>query len=307
MHHFKVCVVDDCIDETILLCEGLKLHNYEAFAVHSGEETLERCQSGDVDLILLDIGLPDIDGFEVCARLKSDPLTRDIPVIFVTARDSKDHVARGYDLGAFDYVAKPYNLPMVMVKVESAMRTRQCDINGGSNICDTAYTDHLTGLRNQRYLRERLQEEVEKAHRHDHPVSCMILEIDEQAIVNMDVYEMSIEDLLVEIALAMRHASRNYDILARFDSSRFVAVLPHAPLEDAVKYATKIQEEIGSTSLSDVNPKPNANLAFGIVSCRNGSARGADFVIAEAMRGLFLAKSRDSESRIYARDLDAAH
>jgi two-component system cell cycle response regulator len=298
-----VCVADDCEDEVTVLCEGLKINGYGAVGAYTGQEALDLCESGDVDLLLLDIGLPDIDGYAVCEQLKGNPNTKDIPVIFVTAKGEAKHVSEGYRLGAVDYIPKPYNLPIVMVRVESALRTRAVTGDIGSHhdsMRDLAYTDQLTGLRNRRFLLERLQEEVEKAHRYDHSVSCMVVDVDDIKAMEIEWGTASMDDLLVEIAMAMRHQSRNYDILARYDGALFAAVLPHAPLEDAIRYANKIQDEISGMSFSD--PPTHAQLRFGIVACRNSTATCADRLLGEAMRGLLHAKGHKS-NRIIARDL----
>lgn len=303
----KICVVDDCVDEATLLCEGLKLFGYDAVAAHSGEEALQVIAEQEIDLILLDVGLPDIDGYEVCKRLKSAPETRDIPVIFVTARGSSDDVAHGYDLGAVDYVAKPYNLPIIVVHVDAAMRTRQNTtdiVSGPFLLTDPVYTDHLTGLRNRRFLFERLQEETEKAHRYRYPVSCLMLEL-EDAVSNEALSpEMSFEDMLIEVAIAMRNSSRAFDILARYDDNQFVAVLPHIHLDSAVSYANKIRKEVNESVITDRWDDNQTALSFGIVTCANGNRPpSADELLAEAMRNLFRAKS-GSTDRISARALE---
>lgn len=306
MHSYRVCVADDCVDEVTVLCEGLKLHNYEAVAAFSGQQAIETCERGEIDLLLLDIGLPDIDGYAVCTRLKENPKTSDIPIIFVTAKGSAKDVARGFKLGAVDYIAKPYNLPMVMVSVGMAMRTRFVSglLDSPPELLeDSVYTDQLTGLRNRRFLIERLQEEVEKAHRYDYPLSCLILDVDDIKGEDEELGSASLDDVLIEIAFAMRSASRNYDILARFEGPLFAAVLPHAPLKDAVSYARKIQGEISSTTFCDPSFPTHARLNFGIVSCRNGSAKGAEQVLGEAMRNLLRACT-NPKTRIIARDLN---
>lgn len=306
MQPYRVCVADDCVDEVAVLCEGLKLHSYEAVPAYTGQEALERCAQGSIDLLLLDIGLPDIDGHEVCRRLKENPKTSDIPIVFVTARGAANDVSEGYRLGAVDYIAKPYNLPIVMVRVEAAMRTRQVMDYLQSRpdpLGDTIYTDHLTGLRNRRYLLERLQEEAEKAHRHKHYLSCIVLDVDDIVALDEELGAVSMDDLLVEVALAVRNASRNSDILARYEDSRFAVVLPHVELENAIKYAEKIDEEISSTIFSDPRCPTRARVSFGIVSCSNGHAIGADQILAEAARNLFCATTHRG-SRICARDLN---
>lgn len=305
MRQFTVCVTDDCEDENALLCAGLCLNNYEALSASTGQQALDICRKKDVDVLLLDVGLPDLDGYEVCSRLKADPATAEIPVIFITAHSDAENVIRGYNLGAVDYIAKPYNLPIVMIRIEAIMRTQQTrdEIPAAGDLIDTAYTDHLTGLRNSRFLLERLQEEVEKAHRYDYPVSCVILDVDEMKPLNDEMGTASLDDVLVEVAIAMRNASRNYDILARYDGAMFAAVLPHALLEEAIHYARKIYNEISTTTFNDPCCPTRANLRFGVVSCRNGSAIGADHILGEAMQGLLKAKSCEGKC-LYARDLN---
>jgi diguanylate cyclase (GGDEF)-like protein len=298
-------VVDDCADEATILCDGLQLNDYEAVAAHSGSDALRICREQTIDLLLLDVGLPDIDGYEVCRQLKADESTREILVIFVTARGAQEEVSRGLELGAVDYICKPYNLPIVMVRVDSALRSQTVDqlLHFDSAVLhDSAYTDHLTGLRNRRFLLERLTEEAEKAHRYNYPLTCMLVDVDELQAMDSDMGAAALDDLLVEIAMAMRSSSRSYDILARFEGGTFAAVLPHAMAEDALAYARKIEEEIGDATLSDPCFPTRTRLRFGIVTCRNGSTPAPDALLGEAMRRLFQAKSQEDESICY-RDL----
>lgn len=299
VEEFKVCVVDDCVDEATVLCEGLKLHGYDTVMVHTGADALQQLGQGGVHLVLLDVSLPDMDGYEVCRQLKANPATADVPVIFVTGKGSAEDVAKGYGLGAVDYIAKPYNLPFVMVRVDSAMRSRELTDVTGINpdlYQDTCYTDSLTGLRNRRYLLERLQEETEKAHRYGHPVSCVLVDVDEVRALEQEAGSADVDEVLVEVAMAMRHSSRNYDILARVDSGLFAAVLPHTPVDDAVAYARKIENEVEGLLFACPSTPSQAKLRFGVVTCRNGSSRCADELIAEAMRRLLKAKSHHEKS-----------
>lgn len=307
MRKVRVCVVDDCADEAMILCEGLKLNDYEAVVAHCGADALRICEENMIDLVLLDVGLPDLDGFEVCKRLKANDKTRDISVIFVTARGESEEVRQGLDMGAIDYVCKPYNLPVIMVRVDSALRSQNASHPlhfDTDTLHDTAYTDHITGLRNRRFLLERLNEETEKAHRYDHPLSYMFLDIDDVQLMDDDLCADALADLFVEIAIAMRSSSRSYDVLARYEDGIFGAILPHAMATDAVAYARKIEEEIAATTLSDPCYPARARLRFGIVTCRNGSTPNADKLIGEAMRCLFQAKSQ-AEETICCRDLSA--
>jgi len=305
VQRYRVCVTDDNEDNALILREGLLLHGYDAISVHCGQEALDTCAAGGIDLILLDVCLPDLNGYEVCQRLKGNPATRDIVVIFVTVKGSTEDIAHGFSLGAADWITKPYNLPIVMVRVDSAMRTKETQDklrSQNETLLDNAYTDTLTGLRNRRFLLERLQEEVEKAHRYDYPVSCVVFDLDEVKAVDEELGPVSLDDLLSEIGMELRNYSRTFDVIARYDGTQFAAVLPHTVLDDAIGYASKIMQELGATTFSDPNFPTVVQFSAGIVTCQNGSAHGADFVLGEAMRGLLQAKSQRGE-RLVARNL----
>ena len=304
MIEYKVLVADDLKDEASVLCEGLRLNHYQAEAVHTGEDALARCAQGDIDLLLLDVGLPDVDGYEVCRRLRENPDTEGQAVIFVTAQDSPGAIQLGFDLGALDYITKPYNLPIVMVRVDSAMHKYSRGANEPFEpIADPAYTDELTGLRNQRYLMERLQEEVERAHRYDYSVSCLVADVDEVIALDTELGAVPMDDLLAEVAIAMRNASRNYDIIAHYDNGLFAVLLPHTCLNSATTYARKVQEDITATTFSDPSFPTQARMSFGIASCRNGWATDADRLFGEAMKHLFHAKN--TKDRIAGLDLNS--
>lgn len=306
MSKLRVCVADDCTETASVLCEGLRLHDYDAIAVHTGEDALELCEREKIELVLLDVCLPKMNGYEVCKQLKSNSKTADVAVIFVTVKGAPDDVSHGFQLGAVDYITKPYNLPMVMVRVDAALQRKiQQDRLRTQHdfFLDNSYTDYLTGLRNRRYLLERLQEEVEKAHRYNYPVSCVVFDVDEIHGVDDELGPVAIDDLLAEVAMTLRNHSRTYDVLGRYDGTQFAAILPHAPLEQAVGYATKILHEVGSATFSDPNFPTEARLSAGIVSCQNGSALGAEYVLGEAMRSLFQAKSSPGD-RLAAHNLE---
>ncbi len=305
MGHYRVCVVEDCPDTAEVLSEGLRRNGYRVESVQTGAEALAVCQQGDIDLVLLDVMLPDIDGYAVCQQLKDDPRTRDIVVIFATAKGSCADIAHGFNVGGVDYITKPYNLPMVMVRVDAAMRMHELQNRlraQDEGLTDTAYTDTLTGLRNRRYLLERLQEEVEKAHRYNYPVSCLVFDLDEVTPVDDELGPAPLDDLLTEIGLAIRNYSRTYDILARYDGTVFAAILPHTPLDQAIVYADKIMKEMDSTTFADPCFPTQAKLSVGIACCQNGSAHGAEYLLGEAMRGLLQAKSNPRD-RMAARNL----
>lgn len=306
---YRVCVADDNKESATMIAKGLQLHGYEAVAVHDGAQALAACRSGEFDLALLDIEMPVHDGFEVCRQLRADEKTRDMGVIFVTVNGAKQDIAQGFELGALDYITKPYNLPMVIVRVDAAMSRMETNslVHSSASqttLSDTAYTDHLTGLRNRRFMLERLQEEVEKAHRYDVPLSCVMFDLDEWSAIDSELGPAPMDDLIVELAMAIRDHTRGFDVVARYDGSMFVAILCNTGLEEAKHYATNILDDIASSTFSDPSFPTEARMSAGITSCRNGVAYGAEFVLGEAMRGLLQAMAH-KDTRIIAKDLDA--
>jgi diguanylate cyclase (GGDEF)-like protein len=303
----KVCVCDDEPALAEVLCEGLRYHNFDTVEVHSGEEALEVCKNDDIDLILLDVMMTGIDGYTVCERLKANPDTKDIVVIFVTGKDDPQDHEKGFALGAVDYITKPFNLPMVMVRVQAAMRMRNIiepDLLDTDGLIDTRYTDPLTGLRNQRYLMERLQEEIERAHRYEFPVSCVILDLDNVQPVDAETGAASIDDLLVEAAMSIRSFTRSFEVLARYDGTLFAAVLPHTDLKHALEYGRKIVDDIEATTFSDPNFPTKTTMSVGAVSFQNGNIESAEDVFGIAMKTLLKAKSQPKDNRIAGVDLE---
>lgn len=297
----KICVVDDEQIIADLLCQGLKAHDFEALGANSGQRALDICETENIDLVLLEILMPEMTGYEVCKRLKENPKTKDVSVIFVTGKDAPEDHEKGFDLGAVDYITKPFNLPMVMIRVEAALSLKhrnEPDVLDMELIQNSVYTDQLTGLRNQRFLMERLQEELEKSGRYNYPVSCVILDVDTIHAQNNESGAVTIDDLLPEIAMEIRSFTRSYDILARFDGTIFVAVLPHTNLTHALEYGDKIMRDIDATTFSDPNHPTKVAMSVGIVTIEEGFLQNADLAFGETMKTLLQAKSKPRPNRI---------
>lgn len=302
-------MADDCLEAADVLCEGLRLHNYDASVAHTGQEALDLCAAGGIDLILLDVCLPDIDGYEVCRRLKDNPRTQDTVVVFVTVKGAPEDISLGRRLGAADYITKPYNLPMVMLRLDAALRHKHIEDRlriQSDDVVEAVYTDHLTGLRTRHYLLERLEEEVEKTRRHSYPVSCVVFDIDEIAPISDAGAGVPMDDLLVEVAIMLRDQARACDVIARSDVTEFAAVLPYASINDAMTFATRIVDRVGETTFCCPTHPLRTGMRSGIVTCRDGAARGADHVFREAMCRLLEAKSLGDDRRVVAKHITAA-
>lgn len=300
-----VCVADSDVANAKILAQGLEQSDYDVRIVATGTQARKECRKADMCVLVLDASFENNNGISLARQLKADPKTAGVIVLLALDKQARKRFSINDALEVEDYVTKPYDLPMVMIRIEAAMRKKfdeDCLRDSNEPLGDASYTDKLTGLRNRRYLLERLQEEVEKAHRYNFPVSCVVFDVDEVEALDDELGAVSLDDLLVELAMAMRNYSRTFDILARYDGSMFAAVLPHVGLDHAIQYANKIIAEVDNTTFADPCFPSKTHLSAGIVACKNGSARGAEAVLAEAMQSLLAAQSVNGK-RVAARNL----
>lgn len=225
----RILVVDDQPTNIQTLYQVLK-GEYDVAMATNGSQAIELCQRRPPDLVLLDVVMPGIDGFEVCRRLKADPATRDVPVIFVTARDSTEDETLGLEVGAVDFIAKPVNPPVVRARVRTHVALkRQADL-----LRSMAFNDGLTGVANRRWFDERLQVEWLRCRRNKVPLSLILFDLDHFKAYNDRYGHQAGDDCLRAVATAMKsRLGRPGDLLARYGGEEFVCLLPETPMEGA--------------------------------------------------------------------------
>ena len=148
--------------------------DHQVFIATTGEQALALCASKHPDLVLLDVEMPGMDGYEVCRRLKADNTLRDIPVIFVTGHTDETSEARALDAGAVDFITKPISPRIVRARVKTHLTLK----NQSDLLRQWVYTDGLTGVRNRRYFDERLVEEWGRTRRDRSDLSVLMLDVD---------------------------------------------------------------------------------------------------------------------------------
>ncbi len=218
-----ILVVDDAPENLQVLNAVLKDH-YRVKVATSGERALALAAGGEQpDLILLDVMMPGMDGYEVCCRLKSDPRTRSIPVLFVSARDEEQDEAKGLALGAIDYIVKPIRPSIVQARVRNHLELKR-----SRDLLERLTTvDHLTGISNRRRYDEYLELEWRRAARDQTPIALIAIDIDHFKAYN-DLYGHPRGDTcLVAVAQALAQSvSRTPDLIARCGGEEFACVLP---------------------------------------------------------------------------------
>lgn len=169
----RILVVDDQTANILLIRELFK-DECEIFMALDGEQAIAQCQALMPDLILLDLVMPGIDGFEVCRRLKEDPRTRAVPVIFISAQREEADEARGFELGGVDYIVKPVNRTILRARVRTHLALKfQTDL-----LNSIALMDGLTGVANRRKFDEELQTSWLLCARQRQPVALLLLDVD---------------------------------------------------------------------------------------------------------------------------------
>lgn len=251
----RILVVDDNADNIQLLRARLEARGYVVEEAADGEIALERVfASPPPDLILLDVMMPKIDGFEVVRRIKSDESLPFIPVIMQTALDSTESMIQGLDAGADDYVSKPVNFRELDARVKSllriqalqaalAQRERELSV-ANAQLRVLSSTDVLTGVANRRSLEERLHDMWEHSIRLHEPLSVVMCDIDHFKRVNDDFGHQVGDAVLQQFAQLLQTEAREIDRVGRYGGEEFVLLLPGTVLDAAVTFAERIRERV---------------------------------------------------------------
>jgi diguanylate cyclase (GGDEF)-like protein len=191
------------------------------------------------DLVLLDVQMPGLDGYEVCRRLKADAATREIPVIFVTARDTMEDQVRGLEAGAVDFITKPVHAPIVRARTRTHILLKQ----HADRLRELALTDTLTGVANRRSFDERLRTEWRRCQRSQSPIALVMIDVDHFKQYNDAYGHQAGDNCLSRISNAMKSCLRRPgDMLARYGGEEFACLLPETGLGQAMRKA----EELGN-------------------------------------------------------------
>jgi diguanylate cyclase (GGDEF)-like protein len=264
--------------------------DYEVFVALSGNDALAFCQTQVPDLILLDVVMPDLDGYAVCRRLKLDPRTCEIPVVFVTSQSDSTEEEDGLAAGAADFIAKSASANVMRARVSTLVTLkRQTDL-----LRSLAQLDGLTGLANRRHFDATLDAEWRRGVRSGSPLALILIDIDYFKNFN-DCYGHPAGDAcLQQVAKCLREEfTRSPDLIARYGGEEFVCVLPDTPLAGAEAKAQLLETAIRALSI----PHEKSEVPGGIVTISLGVAgaiptrRGklADLILG-ADRSLYLAK-----------------
>ena len=236
----KILVVDDNRLNVRLLTEILEDEGYIVYSADNGLVVLDIAHKIIPDIILLDIMMPGMDGFEVCGLLKKDYVLKAIPVIMVTAKTDGKDVKRALELGAFDYIKKPVDEGEVIARVQSALRFKEYE----DRLKELALKDSLTGLYNHGLLMELLEKELIKQERKEYDICFAMIDIDYFKRIN-DMYgHMAGDEVLMQLSDIFTSSVRASDIVGRYGGEEFGIILPEVSREDAFQLCERLRENI---------------------------------------------------------------
>ena len=269
-----ILVVDDTPHNLQLLLNMLTRKGYEAMGVSDGIKALADMQDKLPDLVLLDINMPNINGFEVCQKLKSGDRTRDIPIIFVSARDEVLDKVQAFSLGGVDYITKPFQIAEVLARVENQLTLRRLQQQlqaqneqlkqeidhrviaetllqeANKKLEQLVNLDGLTQLANRRCFDEYLEQEWQRLGREQLPLSLIMCDIDFFKNYNDTYGHVTGDDCLRKVSGVIKESVRRpADLAARYGGEEFVLVLPNTDIEGAVSIAESIRHQLSDLAI----------------------------------------------------------
>ena len=261
----RLLLVDDVKANLLLLAKALG-QEYECRLATDGASALEQAFNDPPDLILLDVMMPGLDGYEVCRRLKAEPRTINIPVIFLTHLNEEEDEKTGLEAGAIDYITKPFRLPIIKARVRNHLELKR----RGDLLEQLAGRDGLTGVPNRRQFDETLLAEWNRARRHGASLALILLDIDFFKSYNDHYGHPQGDDCLRKVATVLAATlQRASDTLARYGGEEFAAILSGTTLEPAVGTAELMRYRVMELAIphgySEV--APCVTVSLGVAAC----------------------------------------
>jgi len=300
----RILIVDDSPVE-IKIIRRLLGDEYELLEVTSGQVAIELINETMPDLILLDIIMPGMDGLSICKMIKSQSVTHEIPVIFITSASTSRDVVKGFEAGGQDYIIKPFHYSELrarikvhldlkrsketLLKYAKELETKNQELNDLLAKLETvAMTDFLTGLVNRRHMTQRIKAEATDLNAKQGKITFIMADIDEFKKVN-DTYGHECGDLVIkEVADMIKSVVREEDVIARWGGEEFLMMLPGIDLEGGKIVAERIRRGIETTDFSYQEKVLSMTITLGVAEL--DPTLGIDASIKKADEALYKGK-----------------
>lgn len=287
-----VLIADDSLVIRAVVKGELEEEGYRVVEAVDGLAAVRQCRDDPPDVVLLDIEMPGLDGYQVLAELKGDPDLRDIPVVFLTSRGGMDDVVAGLRGGAHDYLRKPFESPELLARVAAAthvkrlqdeLRQRNADLDRLSR------TDMLTGVYNRRHLEQELTRLHNDAVRHREPVCVLLLDLDGFKQVNDTYGHAAGDEVLQAFARLVAAELRAGDIGGRWGGEEFLVIMPRTDIASARALAERIRARTAAEPVTSAGDRIGITVSGG---CALGPGASAAGLVQAADSCLYRAKEQ---------------
>jgi len=290
MDRQKILIVDDMPTNVKILGEALR-PNYDIVVATSGKKALEIAQTQVPDLILLDIMMPEMDGYTVCRALKEDSCTKNIPIVFITAKDQTDDELHGLELGAVDYITKPFQVLIVKARVRT-----QLDLKRKYDLLESMVSlDGLTEIPNRRRFDDALEQEWRRMSRGGASLAVAMVDIDFFKNYN-DAYGHAAGDACLKaVATALsRTFKRASDLLARYGGEEFAAILPETDLPAGLVLGEKMRANVAALAIPHAHSSAaeHVTISVGVAAAIPSAENSAQSLLEAADAMLYKAKQQ---------------
>lgn len=280
-----ILVVDDLEANRLLLREMLESGGHHVLEASDGVSAIEQAAAERPDVVLVDVKMPGMNGFEVCTRLKTMSETRSLPVVFVTANypDEADFLY-GLELGGYDYLVKPISRPVLLARVGVMLRIRRNE----ERIRQLSMIDEFTGLYSKTYVVARLAEEMERVARRRSSLAVAMIDLDDFKSMNDRFGHPFGDRVLQTVATCFKENVRRYDSVGRYGGEEFLIILPNLGEIEGEHAIGRLRDSLASHVFAVNGKRVTATFSAGVVSWDFEASR--DELVARADQALYAAK-----------------
>ena len=289
----RVLIADDDHDKLTVLEVALSMAGYEVRTARDGEEALAVVNEFDPDLVVSDIMMPRMNGYELARRIRDNPQTRFIPIILQTAAGFRPEDQRhGSEVGALGYITDPTDIELLLARASTLL-----DFKAYLNTCEEdAFTDHLTGLANRRRFERQFDREVSRTLRYGRPFCLLMLDIDHFKQVNDNHGHEAGNEALRTVGRTLQEGTRGIDVAARIGGEEFAIILTETALAGGREVAERLRLALKAVEVQKVG---RIAASFGIAECPS-SAQTAAELLAVADAALYEAKRQGRDRVVQA-------
>lgn len=301
---FRVLVVDDDPDKSELLKVALTMEGYEVHTAINGREALAAIESFQPDLVVSDVMMPEVNGYELARQIRENPQTRYIPIILQSAAriEAKDF-RLGEEVGALGFITDISDLDLLLARSRTLL-----DFRAYLHTCEeAALTDHLTGAANRRRFEQQLCRELERAARYGHPFCLLLLDIDDFKKIN-DEFGHEVGDKVIKhLAKTLQEGIRAPDLAARIGGDEFALLLAETAFARGFEVADRLRKTIKATDFPTAGSGTiRITASFGIVESPSDEETTAELLGRRADAALYEAKHQGRDRVIHAHPLRRA-